>query len=96
MAAIQLHSQTKTRSKALLISLYKHLDMNAEVKPFFLRIVDKFSLLETGKIDKMKLKREGFQVQGVYLCDDEKRTFVPYTCSLRLLAEKKEPTPESR
>ena len=57
----------------------------------FMRIVEKFSLLETCKIDKMKLKREGFQMEGVHVCDDEKRTYVPFTSSLRLLAEQEEP-----
>ena len=87
MAAIQQHRHVTTTPKSFFIALYNHLDNNFDVKPLFIRLVREFAYLETGKIDKMKLRREGFKADGVYVCDENKRTFLPFTCPLRLLSE---------
>ncbi|XP_063684026.1 long-chain fatty acid transport protein 5-like [Bolinopsis microptera] len=90
MAAIQLHRHVNTTPKSFFISLFHYLDNNFDVKPLFIRLVKEFAYLETGKIDKMKLRSEGFKVEGVYVCDENKRTFLPFTCPLRLLSEEQD------
>ena len=90
MAALQLHKHVKTSTKSLFIHLFKHLDVNHDVKPLFIRLVTEFPTLETGKINKMSLRRDGFKVEGVYVCDEDKRTYLPFTCPLRLLTEQHE------
>ena len=76
LAAIQLSTD---RLDGILSDVYQQLDQNLDTKPLFIRVVVKLKLLETTKVDKQQLKREGFiGVEGVFVCDDETRTFIEF------------------